>query len=95
MAPGLVFEVIWRLENELERIYYTGISHEKRGMARLRSGSPGAGFMAYDCFTDAMKWYEKSEKIAPEHNNDPVLRLEHLFQADRAKSACAHAQRRA
>ena len=74
VAPGPVLEVIGRLENEFERIYYTGISHERRGMARLRSGSLGAGFMAYDCFTDAMKWYEKAEKIAPEHNNDPVLR---------------------
>jgi hypothetical protein len=74
VAPGTVLEIIKRLENEYERIYYTGISHERRGTASLRSGSPGSGFMAYDCFIDAMEWYEKAEKLAPEHNNDPVLR---------------------
>ena len=74
VAPGHVLEIIGRLKNEYERIYYTGISHERRGMASLRSGSPGAGFMAYDFFYDALEWYEKAEKLAPEHNNDPVLR---------------------
>ncbi len=74
IARGPVLEIIERLENEYERIYYTGISHERRGMASLRSDSPGSGFMAYDCFSNAMKWYEKAEKLSPEHNNDPVLR---------------------
>jgi len=74
VAPGDVREIIGRLDNEYERIYYTGISHERHGMASLRSGSPGASFMAYDYLMDAMEWYEKAEKLAPEHNNDPILR---------------------
>ncbi|MDA0346877.1 MAG: hypothetical protein O3C43_19215 [Verrucomicrobia bacterium] len=74
VAPGTVLEIIGRLENEYERVYYTGISHERNGMAYLRSGSPGARFMAYDCFCDALEWYEKAEKLSPEHNNDSVLR---------------------
>ena len=74
VATGTVIEIIGRLENEYERIYYTGISHERRGMASLRSGSPDARFMAYDYFCDPLEWYEKAEKLAPEHNNDSVLR---------------------
>ncbi len=74
VAPGTVLENIERLENEYERIYYRGISYERRGMASLRSDSPGSGFMAYDYFKDAMECYEKAEKLAPDHNNDPVLR---------------------
>ena len=74
VATGNVIEIIGRLENEYERIYYTGISHERRGMASLRSGSPDARFMAYDYFCDPLEWYEKAEKLAPEHNNDSVLR---------------------
>ena len=74
VATGPVLEIINRLDDEYQRVYYTGISHERRGMARLRGGSPGAGFMAYDCFKEAMEWYEKAENLAPENNNDPVLR---------------------
>ena len=74
VATGTVFECIERLEGEYERIYYTGIAHERRGMASLRSNSPGSGFMAFDFLSDAMKSYEKAEQLAPEQNNDPILR---------------------
>ena len=43
-----MFECIERLEGEYERIYYTGIAHERRGMASLRSNAPGSGFMAFE-----------------------------------------------
>lgn len=74
MANGQVLEIIGRLEDEYERSYYTGISHERRGMSSLRSGSPGASFMAYECFKEAMTWYDKAEKLAAEDNDDPILR---------------------
>lgn len=74
MSQGTVPEYIEQLESEYERVYYTGISHERRGMASLRSNSPGSGFMAFDFLSDAMEYYEKAEKLAPEQNNDPILR---------------------
>jgi len=74
VAQDSVLDFIERLEDEYERTYYTGITHERRGLAALRSSSPGAGFMAYEWFEDAMEWYEKAEKLAPDHNNDAVLR---------------------
>ena len=69
-----ILEVIGRLEDEYDRVYYTGISHERHGLAQLRSDSPGSRFMAFEWFTDAMDWYEKAEELAPDGNDDAILR---------------------
>ncbi|HUF62349.1 MAG TPA: hypothetical protein VMN36_09770 [Verrucomicrobiales bacterium] len=74
LSADPVSEVIERLESEYERAYYTGISHERRALASLRSGPPGAEFMAYDCLRDAMACYEAAERMAPAKNNDAILR---------------------
>ncbi len=74
LSADPVSEVIDRLESEYERVYYTGISHERRALASLRSGLPGAEFMAYDCLRAAMDCYETAEKMAPAKNNDAILR---------------------
>ena len=67
-------EVLGRLGDEYERIYYTGIVWERRAKARLAKGSPGAHYAAYDWFREAMEWFEKAEAIRPTGNDDAILR---------------------
>ncbi len=74
LSPESLREVIDRIVDDYQRIYYTGISHERRGMARLRSERPGAEFMAHDCLTEAMRCFEEAEKLAPADNDEAVLR---------------------
>jgi hypothetical protein len=67
-------EVVPRLRDEYERAYYTGIICERRAKACLNHGGPGSAFAAYDCFCAAMSWYERAEAIAPQGNDDAMLR---------------------
>ena len=67
-------EVLGRLSDEYERLYYTGIVWERRAKARLVKGSPGANYAAYDWFREAMEWFEKAEAIRPTGNDDAILR---------------------
>ena len=74
LAPENIREVLDRLENDYQKAYYTGISQERRGMGRLRSESPGAEFMAYECLIEAMNCYAEAEKLSPPDNDDAILR---------------------
>jgi len=67
-------EVLGRLTDEYECVYYTGIVWERRAKARLAKGSPGANYAAYDWFREAMEWFEKAEAIRPAGNDDAILR---------------------
>ena len=69
-----VQEVLHRLIDEYDRLYYTGIVCERKGKFQLGQGSPGSGFSAYELFREAMGWYEKAEKIRPPGNDDALLR---------------------
>src|SRR5262249_40435339 len=63
-----------RLGDEYERLYYGGISCERRARAHLWGGVPGAGVIAYRWFADAMDLFERSMAIRPPENDDAVLR---------------------
>ena len=67
-------DVLTRLRDEYDRIYYTGILWERRAKARLPKGTPGSEFAAYDWFREAMKWFEKAEAKRPAGNDDAILR---------------------
>ena len=67
-------EVLARLRDEYDRVYYTGLVWERRAKARLVKGSPGANYAAYDWFREAMEWFEKAEAIRPAGNDDAILR---------------------
>ncbi|MBI2925792.1 MAG: hypothetical protein HYZ36_02575 [Pedosphaera parvula] len=67
-------EVLGKLRDEYERLYYRGIVCERRGKATLKQGSPGAGFAAFEWFQEALGWYEKAERIRPAGNDDALLR---------------------
>ncbi|MBC7789531.1 MAG: hypothetical protein H7Z74_06275 [Anaerolineae bacterium] len=67
-------EVLPRIRDDYRRAYYAGIICERRGVAQLTSGTPGAGFAAYDWLREAMEWYERAEAIRPAGNDDAILR---------------------
>lgn len=67
-------QVVGKLHGEYEKLYYTGIIHERRGKARLAQGGLGSGTAAFEQLHDAMHWYEKAQAIHPAGNDDAVLR---------------------
>ncbi|MCP3957343.1 MAG: hypothetical protein GY719_05775 [bacterium] len=69
-----VRELIPRLADGYYQAYYQGIVCERRARSHLRSGSMGAGYMAYDWFRQAMESYEQAAEAAPAGNEDAILR---------------------
>jgi len=68
------FETLARLHDEYERRYYSGLIHERRAKALLRTGTPRSGPRAYEWLREAMTWYERAELIRPQNNDDAMLR---------------------
>lgn len=63
------------LSDEYDRLYYTGIIHERQGSASLNARTHGSDFDAYEWYTEAMEYYEKADAINPNSkNDDPILR---------------------
>jgi hypothetical protein len=70
--PATVTEarnVVARLRDEYERLYYSGITCERRAKADLQDAG-----RAFDLLREAMGWYEKAEAIRPRGNDDALLR---------------------
>lgn len=67
-------EVIPRLDDEYERLYYSGIVCERRARAQLHRGALGSAEVATEWFREAMTWYEKAEKMRPSSNDEAILR---------------------
>ena len=76
MADGVrrAREVLPRLDDEYERLYYAGIICERRARAQLQRGSLGSSQVAAEWFREAMTWYEKAEKLRPAGNDEAILR---------------------
>ena len=66
-------EIASKLKDEFSRTYYTGLIHERQGMAALNSATPGSNFDAYEWYLEAMEFFEKSAEIDPA-NIDSNLR---------------------
>jgi hypothetical protein len=64
-----------RFPGEYERAYYGGIISERFARRKLRDGHPGAKAVAYGHLHEAMAAYEKAERLAPNGNDDAVLRF--------------------
>jgi hypothetical protein len=60
------------LKDPFERLYYTGLLHERRAKSQLRAGRPLRGLVSL--LEKAMACFEQAEKIRPEDNDDPILR---------------------
>jgi len=67
-------ELLPRLRNQYQRTYYSGIISERQAKAWLHHGGPGSASAAYECFREAMSWFEQAEALCPVGNNDPALR---------------------
>jgi hypothetical protein len=64
--------VFQSLRDSYERLYYTGIAHERRAKALLRSGaSPHTVIVLFE---QAMNCFEHAEKTRPAGNDDAILR---------------------
>jgi tetratricopeptide (TPR) repeat protein len=60
------------LSDRYERLYYTGLLHERRAKAQLRAGRPPYTLLVL--LEEAMKCYEEAERIRPVGNDESILR---------------------
>jgi hypothetical protein len=67
-------EVLPRITDEYERIYYAGIICERRARAQLHRGALGSAEVAAEWFRQAMNWYEQAEGMRPAGNDEAILR---------------------
>lgn len=67
-------DAVAQLPEGYEREYYSGILYERWGKAHFRRRAPGSGPQAHDWLSQAMECFERAEALAPEGNDDPVLR---------------------
>lgn len=67
-------EAVARLPEGYEREYYSGILYERWGKAQFRRRAPGSGPLAHDWLSQAMDCFERAEALAPEGNDEAVLR---------------------
>jgi hypothetical protein len=74
VSAGKSTQVIPRLTGEYERAYYSGVIAEREGRAYVKQGRYGSGSVAYDCLTQAMRYYELAETLRPPNNDDALLR---------------------
>ncbi len=79
-------EYVARLNDEYDRLYYSGLLRERRAKAALERDRYAAGG-ASEWLREAMAFFERAEAIRPAHNDDALLRwnacgrlLEHLPQ---------------
>jgi hypothetical protein len=69
---GEVEKLFQGLRERYERLYYTGLLHERRAKAQLGMGRPPHTLTPL--FEEAMRCFAEAEKIRPPHNDDPILR---------------------
>jgi tetratricopeptide (TPR) repeat protein len=69
---GEAQECFDKLSNAYERLYYTGILHERRAKAQLRAGR--LRHTLTPLFEEAMNCFAEAEKIRPAGNDDAILR---------------------
>ena len=67
-------QLLSRLQNEYEKLYYGGLICERKGKSLLGKSIPDVDHIAYEWLVDAMELYEKAEKIRPAGNDDSILR---------------------
>ena len=61
-----------KLSDPYERIYYTGLLHERRAKAQLRAGR--LPHTLTPLFEEALNCFAEAEKIRPSGNDDAILR---------------------
>jgi len=61
-----------RLVERYDRLYYTGLLHERRAKAQMRVGR--TPHTLTPLFEEAMRCFAEAEMIRPPHNDDTILR---------------------
>ena len=64
--------VFAQLTDPYQRVYYTGILHERKAKAQLAAGR--LPHTVLPVFEEAMRCFEEAEKIRPPENDDAILR---------------------
>lgn len=67
-----VKSIFQSLKDLYERLYYTGLLHERRAKAQLRAGHLPHTLLPL--FEEAMRCFAEAEKIRPADNDDAILR---------------------
>jgi tetratricopeptide (TPR) repeat protein len=65
-------KIFEELEDEYERLYYSGILCERRAKAQLNAGSPLQPVLVL--FEEALRFFAQAERIRPSGNDDAILR---------------------
>jgi len=65
-------EIFRQLKDPYERLYYSGILHERRAKAQLNAGQLPRSLVAL--FDQALHSFAEAEKIRPAGNDDAILR---------------------
>ncbi len=68
------WSILPKLSDEYQQAYYQGILLERQARLYTRSDAPGSNFSAYDLFHEAMRLYEKAERLRPSGNDEALLR---------------------
>ena len=82
---GEAESVFQGLRDPYERLYYTGIAHERRAKALLRSGASPHTVVVL--FEQAMHCFEQAEKARPAGNDDAILRWNRCVRLLQTRSA--------
>jgi hypothetical protein len=87
-APARATDLVGRLSEEYDRLYYAGIIRERRAKAVLHRDRYASAATAAEWIREAMGFFERAEAVRPAGNDDAVLRwnacarlLEHLPEA--------------
>ena len=62
------------LHDQHARSYYRGILHERRAKSRMKTGTVGARYGAYDDLRHAMECFEEAASCAPPGDDGALLR---------------------
>jgi hypothetical protein len=65
-------ELAGTLQDEYDRLYYSGIVAERRARAHLHRGGIAVG--AYEWFIEALHYFDRAGQIRPAGNDDAILR---------------------
>src|SRR5436305_8859065 len=68
------WSILPKLSDPYQQAYYQGILLERQARLYMRSDAPGSNFSAYDLFCEAMRLYEKAERLRPPGNDEALLR---------------------
>jgi hypothetical protein len=67
-------QLLSQFSGEFERKYYAGIINERYARQQIAQAHPGAKFSAHDYLTEAIQLYGEADALAPDGNDDAILR---------------------